>query len=340
MMTATMRRAVLTAIRRFDIETVPVPDVAPEHVRLRVQASGVCGSDLHTYLGENPVLRTPLAPGHEFSGTVEAVGEGVTNVGIGDLVAARPSVPCGTCAYCQAGQEHLCDDMRFVGSLAYDGAFAEYVVLPAACVSRVDASWSAGVLSFAEPAAVAVHTIKLPGDIRGQSILIIGCGTIGLLVTQTARLAGASVSVTDLVPEKVALAVELGGQRAETHPSETGRLIPAGGNAFDCVFDCVGHNATLDVAMKSVKKGGTVVLVGVPVEPIKLDPVAVLLGERRLIGSYIYTNEEFDTALELILRREILVEPLITASYPLASISQVFELAVAGNERIKLLLEP
>ena len=339
-MTETMKRAVLTAPGAFAIFDVPIPEVPEGHVRLRVKASGICGSDLHTYLGENPVLKTPLAPGHEFAGEIDAIGRGVTNFSVGDFVAARPSVPCGTCRYCVEGQEHLCDHMRFVGSLAYDGAFAERVVLPADCVIRVDPSWPAEVIAFAEPAAVAVHTIKLPSSIAGKPILIIGCGTIGLLVAQAARRAGADVYVTDLVPAKVDLAIELGAKRAERNAADPSILSPSPDHAFACVFDCVGHNVTLGLAMASVKKGGEVVLVGVPVERIQLDPVAVLLGERRLIGSYIYSNADFVEALDLILRHEILVEPLITARFGLDQIGHAFELAVAGNERVKLMLEP
>lgn len=338
-MTATMRRAVLTAIRTFDVETVAIPTLLPGHVRLRVQASGICGSDLHTYLGENPVISTPIAPGHEFAGVIDAVADDVDTVSVGDFVAARPSVPCGVCGYCAAGQEHLCDDMRFVGGLFYDGAFAQFVLLPASCVIAVDPSWSAAEIAFAEPAAVAVHTVKLPGDISGQRVLIVGCGAIGLLVAQAARLAGAHVSVTDLVPAKVALAEELGAARA-VKVADDNRFVAADGGVFDCAFDCVGFNSTLAQSMASVKKGGTVVLVGVPVQPIQLDPVTVLLGERRLIGSYIYTNDEFATALDLILSGQIQVKPLITASYSLEEIGAAFEVAVTGNERVKLVLEP
>lgn len=338
-MTATMRRAVLTAPRTFEVETISVPDLLPGHVRLRVQASGICGSDLHTYLGENPVIKTPIAPGHEFAGVIDAIADDVTSVAPGEFVAARPSVPCGVCGYCVSGQEHLCDDMRFVGGLFYDGAFAQYVTLPASCVIAVDPRWSPAEIAFAEPTAVAVHTVKLPGDIDGKQVLIIGGGTIGLLVAQVAKLAGARVFITDLVPAKVALAEELGAARA-VKVADDNRFVTSDGGVFDCAFDCVGYNATLAQAMTSIKKGGTVVLVGVPVKPIELDPVAVLLGERRLIGSYIYTNDEFATALELILSGQVKVEPLITASYSLEQIGTAFELAVTGNERVKLVLEP
>ena len=199
-----MERAILERPGFYRLEHVPLPEVGHGHVRLRIAAAGICGSDLHTYLGENPAASTPIASGHEFSGVVDQVGTGVTNVKLGDLVAARPSIPCGACFYCLEGDEHLCSDMKFVGGLGYDGAFAQYVVLPAACVYAVDARLGADVAAFAEPTAVAVHTVKLAGDITGKSVLVVGCGTIGLLVAQVALRAGATVSVSDLVPEKVA----------------------------------------------------------------------------------------------------------------------------------------
>ncbi|MFM9107002.1 MAG: zinc-binding dehydrogenase [Chloroflexota bacterium] len=338
-MTRTMRRAVLTAVRHFDLETVAVPAAEPGHVVMRVLASGICGSDLHTDLGENPVIRTPVAPGHEFSGVVAATGEGVDPGLEGRVVAARPSVPCGACRHCRAGREHLCDDMKFVGGLSYDGAFAEFVTLPASCLVPVSSDHSAAELAFAEPIAVAVHAAALPQEIRGRDVLVIGCGTIGLLVARVAALRGARVWATDLVDAKVRLAVDFGAAPARTAGGEgPARLETGDGTDFDVVFDCVGLNATLAVALRSVRKGGEVVLVGVPVEPIVLDPVDVLLGERRLTGCYIYTNGDFLEAVDLLLDRSVDVRPLISARMPLEEIGRAFEIGVTGNERVKFVL--
>lgn len=339
-MSETMVRAILDAPGAYRLEQIPVPDVTVGHVRLRVLASGICGSDLHTFLGENPAAQTPLAPGHEFSGVVDAVGAGVDHVAAGDLVAARPSVPCGACFYCEAGDEHLCSDMKFVGGLTYDGAFAQYVILPGSCVYPVGADVRSDVVAFAEPTAVAVHTVRLPGDVAGKSVLVLGSGTIGLLITQVALLSGARVSVTDLVAEKVALAESFGATRADFLDDAQAFQASGTDRPFDVVFDCVGSNSTLALSMNSVKKGGTVVLVGVPAGPIVLDPLAVLLGERRLIGSYIYRDDDFEEALALILSKAVQIEPLVSAHLPLQSIAQAFDLAVSGNERIKLVLEP
>jgi 2-desacetyl-2-hydroxyethyl bacteriochlorophyllide A dehydrogenase len=337
-----MERAILDRPGAFRVESAPLPEVRPDHVRLRISVAGICGSDIHTYLGENPAATTPIAPGHEFSGVVEVVGDGVSHVKPGDLVAARPSVPCGTCFYCRNGEEHLCSEMQFVGGPGYDGAFAQYVVLPGACVYAVDKSVGADVVAFAEPTAVAVHTVDLVGDVARTQVLVIGCGTIGLLVAQVGLHAGASVTVSDLVKNKVDLAVSLGASPAALATDAPARLLTTNDHLrpFDTVFDCVGSNATLAIALESVKKGGTVVLVGVPTGAIELDPLSVLLGERHLIGSYIYRNRDFEEALDLISRGTISIRPLITSTLPLAQIGAAFELAASGNERIKLLLDP
>lgn len=335
-----MQRAVLTGLRRFQLEHVDVPEPPAGHVRIGVLASGICGSDLHTYLGENPVISTPLVPGHEFAGAIEALGPGVDGLAIGDMVAARPSVPCGECRYCARGKEHLCDRMRFVGGFVYDGAFAEKVVLPASCLTRVDPLSTPAVVAFAEPVAVAVHAVGLADITAGLSVLVVGCGTIGLLVAQVARLAGARVHAADLEPSKVALAESFGAISAGSPTSRDRAFVADDGEPFAVVFDCVGLNATLAQAMVSVEKGGVVILVGAPTEPIVLDPVAVLLGERRLQGSYIYTNEEFAQALGLVVSGAVVVDPLISATFRLADIGEAFEAAVAGNERVKFVVAP
>ena len=181
------------------IEPSSAPDVAPGEVLVRLGAGGICGSDLHYFFeGRNGsfVIREPLIPGHEASGVVAAIGEGVTRVKPGDKVAISPSHACGRCEYCREGREQLCTSMKFLGSASVyphaQGMFQEYFVMGERQCYPVASDVTLGELAFAEPLAVALHAINRGGDLLGKSVLITGAGTIGCLTVMAARLAGAA----------------------------------------------------------------------------------------------------------------------------------------------------
>jgi 2-desacetyl-2-hydroxyethyl bacteriochlorophyllide A dehydrogenase len=337
---STNRRAWVTAVAEIALVSDELPPLAPGHVRLRVEAAGICGSDLHTFRGENPVIQIPIAPGHEFSGRVHGVGVGVDPSLAGRQVAARPSVPCGDCPPCLRGDEHLCNNLLFVGSFGYHGAFAEYVDLPAACVTPVPDGLTPAELIFAEPIACAIHAVSLAGPLAGRSVLVIGCGTIGLLVAAVAKHAGANVFSTDLVRGKVDLAISLGADEADVLPSSPSVFGHDGQRDFDVAFDCVGKDSTLDSALRSLRKGGLAVLVGVPTGMLAVDPRRLLVEERHLVGSFICRNADFDRAVQMLVQGEIDVKGLVSERYPLEDIARAFGDAVSDPSRVKLVVEP
>ena len=334
------RRATLTGVGAFTLADEAMAELAAEHVRLGVEAVGICGSDLHTYRGENPVIRIPIAPGHEFAGRVVDVGDGVSASLIGSRVAARPSVPCRTCGPCTSGDEHLCDRLKFVGSFVYDGAFGTYVDLPAECVIVAPEGISAETLVFAEPLACALHALSVAGELGGREVLVVGCGTIGQLVAIAARLAGARVHVTDLVGAKVALAAGFGAIPATATATAEDGFRRADGGRFDVVFDCVGKASTIDASFRSARKGGTVTLVGVPTGPVPIDPVRVLVEERRFVGSFICRDADFVRAVELLVSGAVDPAPLISGRFPLAQIGEAFVAATSDLSLVKLVLHP
>src|SRR5438132_3964702 len=200
------------------IEPEAEPEVGTGQVLIRLGAGGICGSDLHYYFeGRNGsfVIREPLVPGHEASGVVAKVGEGVTRVNPGDKIAVSPSQACGRCDYCREGREHLCRNMRFLGSASLyphvQGMFAEYFVLGEQQCYPVSGDVGLGELAFAEPLAVGLHAVNRAGELLGKSVLITGAGTIGCVTVMAARLGGARrVTVTDVLDRPLAQAKLVG----------------------------------------------------------------------------------------------------------------------------------
>src|SRR6476469_3770896 len=200
------------------IEDSELPQAGPGQVLIRLGAGGICGSDLHYYYeGRNGsfVVREPLIPGHEASGVVAKVGAGVTRVKPGDKIAVSPSHACGRCDYCREGREHLCRNMRFLGSASLfphvQGMFQEYFVMGERQCYPVAGDVSLGELAFAEPLAVALHAVNRGGGLMGKSVLITGAGTIGCLTVIAARLAGAaSIAVSDILDRPLAQAKLVG----------------------------------------------------------------------------------------------------------------------------------
>src|SRR5438552_18642087 len=203
------------------IEAAEDPQIGPGQVLIRLGAGGICGSDLHYYFeGRNGsfVIREPLIPGHEASGVVAKVGPGVTRVKPGDKIAVSPSHACGHCNYCREGREHLCRNMRFLGSASLSprvqGMFSEYFVLGERQCYPVSGDVSLGELAFAEPFAVGRHAVNRAGDLLGKSVLVTGGGTIGCLTVVAARLAGATtVSVSDVLDRPLETARKVGARR-------------------------------------------------------------------------------------------------------------------------------
>src|ERR1700675_2092797 len=200
------------------IEPAEDPQIGPGQGVIRLGAGGICGSDLHYYFeGKNGsfVTREPLVPGHEASGVVAKVGEGVTRVKPGDKIAVSPSQACGRCDYCREGREHLCRNMRFLGSASLyphvQGMFSEYFVLGERQCYPVAGDVSLGELAFAEPLAVGLHAVNRAGDLLGKSVLVTGAGTIGCVTVLAARLAGARrITVTDVLDRPLSQAKLVG----------------------------------------------------------------------------------------------------------------------------------
>jgi L-idonate 5-dehydrogenase len=325
------------------VEPTAQPAVGPGQVLIRLGAGGICGSDLHYYFeGRNGsfVIREPLIPGHEASGVVAKVGEGVSRVKPGDKIAVSPSQACGRCDYCRLGREHLCRNMRFLGSASLyphvQGMFAEYFVLGERQCYPVSGEVSLGELAFAEPLAVGLHAVSRAGDLLGKSVLVTGGGTIGCLTVVAARLAGAtSVTVSDVLDRPLATAREVGAARTIRADREPDALASP---QFDIAFEASGSFAALKGCVAAVKRGGTVVQVGtLPHEPLPFVVNEIMVKELDFKGAFRW-GIEFDWAVEYIASRRVDVRPLLSGQFPLTEAVKAFELAKDKTQSTKVQL--
>ncbi len=314
------------------IEAVEAPQIGPGQVLIRLGAGGICGSDLHYYFeGRNGsfVIREPLIPGHEASGVVAKIGPGVTRVKPGDKIAVSPSHACGHCDYCREGREHLCRNMRFLGSASLyphvQGMFCEYFVMGERQCYPVAGDITLGELAFAEPLAVALHAVNRGPGLVGKSVLITGAGTIGCLTVIAARLAGArQITVSDVIDRPLATASEVGADRTIRADRDADALAAP---QFDVAYEVSGSFAALKACVAAVKRGGTVVQVGtLPHEPLPFVVNEIMSKELDLKGAFRW-GIEFDWAVEYLSSRRVDVRPLLSGQFPLEDAVKAFELA-------------
>ena len=323
------------------IEPAETPAPAPGEVLLRLGAGGICGSDLHYYFeGRNGsfVVREPLIPGHEASGVVEAIGPGVTRVKKGDKVAVSPSHACGRCDYCREGREHLCANMRFLGSASLfphvQGMFREYFVMGERQCYPVKGDVSLGELAFAEPLAVALHTTNRGPQLIGKSVLVTGAGTIGCLTVMAARLAGAAcITVSDILERPLEKAREVGADvvvRADRDPDALARP------QYDVCYEVSGSFAALKSCIAAVKRGGVVVQAGtLPHEPLPFVINEIMAKEIDLRGVFRW-GIEFDWAVRYLSTRRVDVRPLLSGQFPLADAVAAFHAAADKSKNTKV----
>ena len=325
------------------IETADEPAVAPGQVLIRLGAGGICGSDLHYYFeGRNGsfVVREPLIPGHEASGVVARIGAGVTRVKVGDKIAVSPSHACGHCDYCREGREHLCRNMRFLGSASLyphvQGMSCEYFVMAERQCYPVTSNVSLGEIAFAEPLAVGLHGVNRAGDLLGKNVLVTGGGTIGCLTVIAARLAGAtSVTVSDVLDRPLMTARAVGAARTIRADKESDALASP---QFDVAFEASGSFAALKACVAATKRGGTIVQIGtLPHEPLPFVVNEIMSKELDLKGAFRW-GIEFDWAVEYIASGRVDVKPLLSGQFPLQDAVKAFELARDKTQSTKVQL--
>ena len=341
-----MKTITAHASKDLRIEDQPVPTPGTGEVRIKMERGGICGSDLHYYNhgGFGTVrLKEPMILGHEVAGRVDAVGDSVSDLSIGQLVAVSPSRPCSACGYCQDGQQNHCMNMRFYGSAMpfphIQGAFREYLVADA--TQCVDAEGlSAGEAAMAEPLSVVLHAAKQAGAIAGKRVLVTGCGPIGLLAVLVARAYGApEIVATDITSFTLETAATLGADATINVALEPDGFaaFSADKGHFDILFECSGVASALVDAIPALRPCGVIVQLGLGGD-MTLPVQAMTAKELSLKGSFRF-HHEYPLAVEMMQRGRLDVAPLITQTFGLKDAIEAFEMASDRSQAIKVQLE-
>lgn len=336
----TRRRVLVAAENTVSIVEEPAPTLEAGEALVRFAIAGVCGSDTHAMHGLHPQMKLPYYPGHEVVGTVEAVGDGVDASVIGRRVTVEPTLPCGECKTCRAGDENVCENLEFFGCGFREGGMADTFTVRADRLRDVPDEFTDEQAILIEPLATPVHAARLAGDLTDAAVLIQGCGTIGLLMYAAARAGGArSIVMSDVLEGKRAKALAAGADAA-FDPRDADfaeQVLTALGERADVVFDCVSIQSTIDAAFAVVAKAGTVVTVGVPQKPVTVDLPTLQDRQIRLQGAATYVQVDYDTATEIIRSGAVRADDFVTASYPLEEAAAAFQAATTG-EQIKVVV--
>jgi L-iditol 2-dehydrogenase len=343
-----MKSLLLSSYNNLEIAEMPLPVVGAGEVLVRVEACGICGSDVHGYDGGSGRRIPPIVMGHEAAGTVASVGSGVTGFAVGDRVTFDSTVYCGECAFCRSGEVNLCDNRQVIGVSCGDyrrhGAFAEYVLVPQRIMYQLPAGISFSEAAMLEAVSVALHAVRVSESKGGETALVIGAGMIGLLTLQAARAAGcATVLIADIDETRLSLAREVG---ADATLLGSGTDLTAEvlrrteGRGVDITYEAVGRNETVATAIDCTRKGGTVTLIGNIRPEVTLPLQKVVSRQLRLQGSCA-SSGEYPQAIELIAGGKIKVGPLITAVAPLEEGPRWFSRLHAGEPNLmKVILSP
>lgn len=322
----------------MDVREVPVPSFGPTEVLVKVDAASVCGTDLHIYDWDawaQQRIHPPLIPGHEFCGTVAAVGARVTTVREGDFVSAEMHVACGKCLQCRTGQAHICQHVRIIG-VDSNGAFADYVVIPESNIWKLDPSLPREYGTILDPLGNAVHTV-LAGEIAAKTVAIIGCGPIGLFSIAVARACGAAcVYALEVAPHRRELARAMHAEVVldPQHEDVYGLVMEkTGGVGVDVVLEMSGHPDAMRLGFRILRTGGRVSLLGIPHGPFELDFAKDIIFKGAIVQG-INGRRMFETwyQMEALLKSGKLdLFPAITHRVPMQDFSKVMDLLKSGE---------
>jgi len=315
-----MKVAVMTKVGEIELQERPVPKPRQGEILVRVKSVGICGSDIHYFIEGRIgdfIVHPPFVLGHECAGEVVEVGEGVERIKPGDKVALEPGIPCRICKFCLSGHYNLCPRISFWATPPVDGVFCEYVVHPEFLAYPLgqDISFEEGAL--VEPLAVGVYAVQRTKVEFGETALILGCGTIGLLTLQALKIKGVErVIAVDTIPTRLQKAKELGAEEV-LNPEETlveeEVMVVTKGEGVDLIFETAGSSATTRMAVDLASNGGKIILVGFP-PPTQLDISKIIFRELNVFGSWRYANV-YDKAVELVNDKKVDLKSIVTHRY-------------------------
>lgn len=335
----------LTYLGPKHMELLDVPEVVPQkgEVKVALRASGICGSDTHGYLGTTGRRIPPMVMGHESAGEVVALGEGATKFAVGDPVVIFPIKYCGHCEYCQQGLVNICPNRTFLGAMHEDGTFVDAICMPEHLLLKMPEGMSYANGALVEPFAVAYRAVSQALPLTGKTVMVVGSGPIGLLITMIAKHMGAEkLIVSDVVENRLNLALELGadfvvngskGDIGEQLKAQTGR------DKVDVTIEAVGITPTAQQSIYYLKNKGLAVWVGNAALMIEVPMQEIVTRELTVKGNYIYTAEDFIDSIELIATGKFDFSKIISATIPLSEANDMFKTLTSGpNNFIKVIV--
>lgn len=317
-MEKTMLQQVMTAPGEIRFDRVPVPQAGPGQVLVRIKRIGICGSDIHVYHGKHPYTSYPVTQGHEVSGQIAALGEGVEGLTVGQRVTIEPQVFCGKCYPCTHGKYNLCESLKVMG-FQTTGTASEYFAADQSKITPLPEGMSYDEGAMIEPLAVTVHAARRAGDVRGLRVCVLGCGPIGILLIQSLKALGAEkVLATDVSDYRLGLAKQCGADEVvNTRTVDFGKaLLDAfGPDKADVIYDCAGNDITMDQAIQNARKGSMIVLVAVFAGQAHCDLAKLNDSELDLNTSMMYRHEDYVDAIRLVGEGKIQLKPLMSRHF-------------------------
>lgn len=307
---------------------IPVPQIGPDQVLVKIKRIGICGSDIHVYHGTHPYTSYPVTQGHEVSGQIAALGEYVKDLSVGQKVTIEPQVFCGRCYPCLHGKYNLCEKLKVMG-FQTTGTASEYFAVDASKVTPIpeDMTYSEGAML--EPLAVTVHAAKRFPDLKGAKAVVLGCGPIGILLIESLKALGAAqVLATDISDKRLELAKSLGADFAvNTMKDDYAKALADafGPDKADVVYECAGSDITMDQAIQNARKGSTIILVAVFGKRASVDLAKLNDSELDLNTSMMYRHEDYVDAIRMVKEGKIQLKPLQSAHFAFEDYKKAYE---------------
>ena len=338
----TMRAACYTGNKTFSVMQKPAPEnIGADDVEIDVAFCGICGTDLHIYLGHMDArVGFERTIGHEMSGTISRVGSHVEGMSEGQKVVVRPLEPCHNCPACDAGHHHICHNLKFLG-IDTDGAFQDKWVVPAHTVHLLPDDMDLSHAALIEPLAVACHDVNRAQLQAGEDVLVIGGGPIGLLVALVARQAGGNVRISEVNDSRLAYAEKLGFDTYDPRKTDVAAQMRAdtNGKGAEVIFEVSGTQAGVDVMTQTAAARGRIVMVAIHAEQPRIDMFKFFWQEIELLGARVYLPEDYEQAMQLLSKGVVDCDGFITDIQPLEDIQTAFD-SLAGNpQAIKSMIQ-
>ncbi|WP_371158074.1 zinc-binding dehydrogenase [Jannaschia sp. 2305UL9-9] len=336
----TSQAAIYRGDRTFTVETVEVPAPTAGQVQVDVAYCGICGTDLHIYLGHmDGRVGFERTIGHEMSGVISALGDGVTGLSVGDHIVVRPLDHCGDCPACRAGHEHICHNLTFIG-IDSTGAFQQKWNVPAHTIHVLPKDLDLSHAALIEPLAVACHDVDRGQVKPGEDVLVIGGGPIGMLVAMAARDAGANVTISEINPSRLAHAEGIGFAVMNPKEVDVARAMhdATGGKGADVVFEVSGTQPGVDLMTAAAATRGRIVMVAIHAQKPQIDMFQFFWRELDLIGARVYRPEDYDRAMDLLARGVVDCDSFITDIQGLSDIQSAFEALTRSPNAMKSMI--